>query len=135
MPRWSLEEQRHIAAVRDRLQDLLTASPQYPEVVGDRKIVRFLRGHSYDVEKVVGMMSNFLKWRKEKGVDQIRMNVVEGGADHPLRFPKGELILSLIPQVSLSSHPPLLLLSSSPPLLLSSSLSYRSWSYCRTRWT
>jgi hypothetical protein len=96
MPRWSKEEQRHITTVRERLKDLIEASPQYPEVVGDRKIVRFLRGHSYDVDKVCLMMANFLRWRKEKSVNDIRTNVVENGCDHPLKFPKGELILSLV---------------------------------------
>jgi hypothetical protein len=101
MPRWSALEQQGIETVRSRLKQQLSESPQYPEVVGDRKIVRFLRGHNHDVDKVTTMMSNFLKWRVDSNVNEIRKNIVENGCDHPLKFPKGELILSLIPQLVL----------------------------------
>lgn len=45
------------------------------------------------------MMEKFLKWRVDNKVDEVRANIVEKGCDHPLRFPKGELILKLIPQL------------------------------------
>lgn len=99
MPRWSKQEQAHIDTVRHRLSAQLQESPAYPEVVGDRKIVRFLRGHDYAVDKVCNLMSNFLKWRKDKNVDEIRRNIVEGGMDHPVKFPKGDVIVGLVPQL------------------------------------
>lgn len=102
MPRWSKKESECISIVRERLREQIDASPQYPEVVGDRKIIRFLRGHDYALDKVCDLMSKFLKWRVTAGVDDIRRHIVEGGADHPLRFPKGELILSLIPSLVLA---------------------------------
>jgi len=83
--------------VRERLADLLRDAPPFPEVVGDRKLIRYLRGHDHNIEKVVELYGKFLRWRKEAKVDQIRTNIVEGGVDHPLKFPKGELIMHLIP--------------------------------------
>jgi hypothetical protein len=102
MPRWSLHEEHCIEQVREAVADLLRETPSFPEVVGDRKIVRFLRGHDYDVEKVSDLYGKYLAWHKAAGVGNIRNSIVMGPADHPLRFPKGELILSLIPQLNLA---------------------------------
>ncbi len=102
MPRWNQEESACLSAVKARLSEQIAAVPAYPEVVGDRKIIRFLRGHGYAVDKVCDLIINFLKWRVDNKVDDIRKHIVEGGADHPLKFPKGELILSLIPQLVLA---------------------------------
>jgi hypothetical protein len=99
MPRWSAKEATGIAIVRARLADALAGSPNYPEVVGDRKIVRFLRGHDYNIEKVVELFDKFLTWRRINKVNDIRQDIVERGLDHPLRFPKGDIILSLISQL------------------------------------
>lgn len=99
MPRWTVHEQQCIDIMKERLKDQLAASPQYPEVVGERKMIRFLRGHGHDVDKVTTMMSNFLKWREDNKINEIRTDIVERGYDHPLRFPKGDVILSLIPQL------------------------------------
>ena len=104
MPRWSEEESKLVAEVRERLGSLLTDRPQYPEVVGDRKIIRFLRGHDYKIDKVVEMMTGFLNWRKEKNGDKIRDDIVNGGIDHPTKFPLGEKIISLIPQLVLAPN-------------------------------
>jgi hypothetical protein len=99
MTRWTAQEHEALDTLKSRLKDQLAASPQYPEVVGERKMIRFLRGHGHDVEKVCGMMANFLQWRIDKNVNEIRKDIVERGCDHPLRFPKGEIILKLIPQL------------------------------------
>lgn len=99
MPRWSAHEQQCIDHVREKLAKELAESPQFPEVVGDRKIIRFLRGHDYHLEKVCGLMKKFLHWRKDHHVNEYRTNIIENGFDHPKRFPKGELIQTLIPQL------------------------------------
>uniref|UniRef100_A0A7S3M0V6 CRAL-TRIO domain-containing protein n=1 Tax=Spumella elongata TaxID=89044 RepID=A0A7S3M0V6_9STRA len=101
MPRWTPQEQECIATLKNRLKEQLEASPQFPEIVGERKMIRFLRGHNFDIDKVSNLMANFFKWRMDNKVDEIRTNIVERGMDHPLKFPKGELILSLIPQLIL----------------------------------
>jgi len=99
MPRWTDLEQDCVNVLKDQLKDELAASPQYPEIVGERKMIRFLRGHNFDVNTVYIKMVNYLKWRVDNNVNEIRTNIVERGYDHPLKFPKGELILSLIPQL------------------------------------
>ena len=99
MPRWTKQEHEYIDILRNRLSQELAASPQYPEVMGDRKFVRFLRGHNHDLEKVYNLMKKYLQWRIDNKVNDIRTNIVERGFDHPLRFPKGETILKLIPQL------------------------------------
>lgn len=102
MPRWSQKETDCIAQVRERLKDAIAKSPNYPEVVGDRKIVRFLRGHDYNMDKVCELMGKFLQWRIDNHVNDIRKSIVEGETDHPLKFPKGELILQLVPGLTLA---------------------------------
>ena len=98
MPRWSRSEQLEIAQVRENLKDALAASPQYPEVVGDRKVLRFLRGHGHNVAMATKMYGNFLRWRKEFKVDAMRDNIING-MDHPIKFPQGKIILGLIPSI------------------------------------
>lgn len=90
--------------MRDRLGERLKLVPQYPEVVGDRKLLRFLRGHDYDVEKVTLMMNNFLDWRRDNNVDEIRQNIVLGGRKKPTDFPRAEIILPLVPQIVLCTN-------------------------------
>lgn len=98
MPRWSRSEQLEIAEVRENLKEALAASPPYPEVVGDRKILRFLRGHGHNVTVATKMYGNFLSWRKEFKVDAMRDNIING-MDHPMKFPQGKIILGLIPSL------------------------------------
>lgn len=101
MPRYSVYERTQLNLVREKLSNKLKGSPQFPEVVGDRKLLRFLRGHNYDMEKACSMISKFLDWRKENNVDTIRQNIVSGGCNMPSKFPKADLILKLLPQAVL----------------------------------
>ena len=98
LQRWTTEETGLIAEVRDRLGDLLTGRPQYPDVVGDRKIIRFLRGHNNNVDSVCTKMTTFLQWRDTEGIDDIRNSILMG-ACNPAKFPKADIILDLIPQI------------------------------------
>lgn len=90
--------------IRERLGDRLTQVPQFPEVTGDRKILRFLRGHDYDVEKVTILMTKFLDWRRDNKVDDIRQSIVLGGRNKPTDFPRAEVILQLVPQIVLCAY-------------------------------
>ena len=78
--------------MRSRLSDVLSNRPQFPDVVGDRKLLRFLRGHDHSVDKACEMFTKFLKWRDENGVDEIRERIVHGGLNHPKKFPNGEKV-------------------------------------------
>jgi hypothetical protein len=52
LARWSPKEVSAIDEIRRRLSTKIAARTQYPEVIGDRKILRFLRGHNFDIDKV-----------------------------------------------------------------------------------
>ena len=73
-------------------------------VVGDRRLLRFLRGKDHNLEETIVMISNFLTWRKEKNVDRIRQDIVYGGRNSPLLFPSGQKIIDLAPQIVISSN-------------------------------
>ena len=72
MPRWTEQEEKSLAEVRSKLHSLLAARPQYPEVVGDRKLLRFIRGHNFDIEKATEMIEKYLNWRTANNIDAIR---------------------------------------------------------------
>ena len=97
--RWTVEEVSKLAEMREILGEQLHRAGQYPEVVGDRKLLRFLRGHDYNVSKACEMMANFLTWRREACVDDIRRNIIENGMNHPSLFPHAKKILELVPQI------------------------------------
>jgi len=99
MPLWSEQETNFLKSVRERLGEKLTSCPQYPEVVGDRKLLRFSRGHNYDLNKVCEMVEKFLAWRIANNIDAIREDIVKNNLDAPIKFPFGELILRIVPQV------------------------------------
>jgi hypothetical protein len=50
------------------------------------------------------MIRKFLNWRRDHNVDKIRQDIVLGGLNHPTKFPLGELILSLIPQLVITPY-------------------------------
>ena len=58
----------------------------------DRKILRFLRGHAHDIDKVCEHMRKFLEWRDSNGVDTIRESILRGGLNHPKLFPNGDKV-------------------------------------------
>ena len=97
--RWNADEEKQLAQLKEKLGNLLFDRPQFPDVVGDRKLIRFLRGHDHNVDKACEMVTNFFKWRDEHGVDEVRERILRGGLNHPTRFPLGAKIVSLIPQI------------------------------------
>jgi hypothetical protein len=102
MRRWSPEEEAGLVAIRSRCAESLQQAAPFAEVVGDRKLVRFLRGHNFDVEKACEMVEKFLRWRRENNIDEIRRNIAEG-MNHPRKFPKAEKILELVPQIVINT--------------------------------
>ena len=85
MPRYSKRDRDGIAEIRKNCEDLLSKAPKFPECTGDRKLIRFLSGHEYNIPKATEMFRKFLIWRKENKVDQIRQNIIFGGLDHPTK--------------------------------------------------
>jgi hypothetical protein len=70
----------------------------------DRKILRFLRGNAYSVDKVCELMTKFLAWRDENGVDEIRESILRGGLNHPKKFPLGDKVHTHTHTAHTNSH-------------------------------
>lgn len=127
MSRWIEKEVQAIAEIRKRLAVKLAEQPEFPEglflselqhamhniskfwflvvtVVGDRRLLRFLRGKQHNIEEATEMISNFLTWRKDNNVDSIRQDIVYGGKNTPLLFPSGQKIIDLAPQIIISAN-------------------------------
>jgi hypothetical protein len=95
--RWSDEETALLAQMRAQLGTRLTDRRQLPDVVGDRRLLRFLRGHGRNVNKACEMFSQFLNWRDENKVDDIRDNILRDPCvEH---FPSASKILALVSQI------------------------------------
>lgn len=77
--RWSEEDTRLLAELRANIGERLQAVPQFQEVVGDRKLLRFLRGHDHNVSKVADMYRKMLDWRRDNGIDNIRQEILLKG--------------------------------------------------------
>ena len=95
--KWTEVETNLWKVVRGKLKAKLADRPQYPEAIGDRKLIRFIRGHEDDIERVCRKVENYLDWRTENKVDEIRRNIVEGGINSVAKFPHAMKILKLAP--------------------------------------
>lgn len=102
--RWSDEETQLLASMREQLGDKLTSRRQLPDVVGDRRLLRFLRGHGKNVDKACEMFSKFLAWRDENKVDEIRDAILRDPCVD--RFPHAEKILALVNQIVVAHDAP-----------------------------
>ena len=97
--RWFAAEYDKLAEMKRRLSSEIAASPPYPDVIGERRMIRFLRGKDGNVDQATKLYGDFLKWRRENGVDEIRDKILNGGINHPFKFPMGEKIIELQPQI------------------------------------
>lgn len=70
-PRWNEEETAALVEIRSTLKEQLADVAQNLEVVGDRSLLRFYRGHLGVMPTVCTMITNYMAWRKENGVDQV----------------------------------------------------------------
>ncbi len=86
MSRWSAREHQILSHIRSTLREEIAATGQFVEVVGDRALIKFIRGHGHNEEKATLMYKNYLKWRKDNNLDAIRQEIVLGGK-RPLDFP------------------------------------------------
>ena len=57
-----------------------------------------------NIDEATRLMRDFLHWRKENNVDEVRQNIVYGGRNTPFKFPKGKQILKLAPQIVITPH-------------------------------
>ena len=75
--RWSAEEERKLRRMKELLQGDLAGVPQYPDVTGDRRLLRFLRARTLHVDKAVDLFRRFLAFRREHEVDAIHERICE----------------------------------------------------------
>eukprot|EP01033_Poteriospumella_lacustris_P014146 gene14146-10099_t len=102
--RWTEAEELGIAEIRSRLKDLIAEQTPFPEVVGDRRLLRFLRGKQMNIDDATDLYRDFLVWRRKNSVDQIRQEILYGGRNSPFFFPKGKTIIDLAPQIIVTPH-------------------------------
>ena len=59
MGRWTEQETKLLDTLRHRLGDRIRNRPQYPDVVGDRTLIRFIREHNFNIDKAYEMVKKF----------------------------------------------------------------------------
>jgi hypothetical protein len=104
MRRWIEEEEAGLVELRRRLAVELDSIDPNPDVIGDRKLLRFFRGHNMDIDKTTEMVAKYIEWRKTSNVDAIRADIIHGQKNHPSKFPNGEKILRLVPQIVIDAN-------------------------------
>lgn len=97
--RWTREERAGLAKMRAKLSEPMSEHPPFPDLIGDRRLLRFLRGRNGNVNEACDQYLGHLKWRKENDVDEIRQDIVYRGFNDPMKFPNGEKLLRLAPQI------------------------------------
>ena len=106
-----LQKQHHFLKVLDNNHDIwnnyliaVSVDNDVLIVIGDRRILRFLRGKQLNVDEATPMYADFLKWRRENNVDFIRQDIIYGGKTSPFKFPNGKKIIDLAPQIIITRH-------------------------------
>ena len=82
--------------MRRELADELQKAPQFPELVGDRRLLRFLRGHKFDIATACKMMKAMFAWRRDNNIDEIREKIDKGKMT-PDQFPCYDKIVPFYP--------------------------------------
>ena len=86
---WTDQEEMIIETLRERLADKFAKVAQYKDTIGDRKLIRFIRGHEDDIERVTRKVQKYLDWRLDNGIDEIRHNI-ENGCNTINKFPHSD---------------------------------------------
>ena len=104
MGRWIAEEEAALKILKEKIKRELADAPQFPELVGDRRLIRFLRGRDNDPDLAAGMYINHLKWRMDMNVNEIRNKIAYGGINDPMKFPRGDVIIRAFPQIVIAPY-------------------------------
>ena len=65
------DEEAPLAELKLKLKDLLAELPQHSDLVGDLRLVRFLRGHGAP-EAAAAAYREAMTFRKEAGIEEVR---------------------------------------------------------------
>ena len=68
--------------MKEELKAELESAPDFPELVGDFRLLRFLRGFNYDVKEACARFREHLRMRAENGVDAMRSDIVARGLEY-----------------------------------------------------
>jgi hypothetical protein len=104
MSRWFQREIDALEQMKLLVKEARESYPPYPEVVGERRLIRFLRGLGYNPDRAAKGYLKFLKWRKDNNIDRIRNDILYGGKNHPNLFPNAEIILRVLPQIVIAPN-------------------------------
>ncbi len=103
MSRWTEKDMAAMAHLREACKADIEKTAPFPDVVGDRRIMRFLEGGNNSLENSCKLYSNFLKWRRQNNVDEIRQQIMYGGRNDPSKFPFGDKVLKHCQQIVFSA--------------------------------
>jgi len=92
----SLMQQEKILSMRELLARELEEAPQFEELVGDIRLLRFLRANSGDIEASVAQYKAMLEWRVANKVNEMREMLLSGPLEE-LRAPHAETFAKLGP--------------------------------------
>lgn len=104
MSQWNEIEKNVLFQVRQALKDEIANHPSFPEVIGDRRILRFYYGNFNNIEKTIAAYSKFLKWRIDNNVNDIRQSIIYGDCNSPMKFPFAKKIIDLSPQIVMTAN-------------------------------
>ena len=100
--RWSDKEQNFLNELRLNLELELKDANQVPDVIGDRRLLRFSKGHNFDLPIVTKMLREHFKWRKEAKADEARYRILYEDINEPSKFPNADKILRHVKQVCIT---------------------------------
>ena len=89
-PRWPANERRFLRRCREEFAEAFAKAPPWPDVYGDRRLLRILRmDPARDEDLAVSKVAAYLAWRDETGAYAWRARVPEVG-HAPRDWPHGE---------------------------------------------
>jgi hypothetical protein len=104
MSRWLPDEELALAEIRQKLKKEISEQLPFPEVVGDRRLLRFYNGNERKTTKAIEAYRKFLEWRKTVHADQVRQDILYGNAKSPMKFPAGAKIIKIAPQIVFTAN-------------------------------
>ena len=97
--RWSEKEEYILSEIRNRLKEKFDEHTFHEDTLGDRKLIRFIRGHEDDIDRVCRKVSNYLDWRKTNNIDEIRQKMLDGTVNCINDFPYAPQIFTNYDQI------------------------------------
>ena len=89
-----------LVALKDELRAELAAQPPWPDLIGDIRLLRFVRGHDCDVAAAADAYRQMLAWRAEAGMDAVRADIEARNLQLQWSdMPDGERVSRLVPMV------------------------------------